>query len=109
MNATQVKNIYLEVCKSEGISPLPIKFTRVAKGGACLEYNTATKKPTCIKFDLNRCMDLEYAIYHETAHQILMESCGDPAHRHNAKFRKIESRLNDTYMYSDLIMKHLVN
>ncbi|MEX1381975.1 hypothetical protein [Lutibacter sp.] len=100
-----IKNYYLEVCKKEKLNPIPIKFCSVSKGGACLQYSNSMK-PLNIQIDLNRCVDIEYALLHEISHQILLEKKKDPALRHNAAFRKIENQMNDKYMYSDLTFKY---
>lgn len=96
----KIKEYYKRVCDDLGLSFLSIKFERVGKGGAAVTFNTKTNKALYISFDLTKLMDIEYAILHELAHQILLEKCGDPALKHNAKFRKIENDLMEKYMYS---------
>ena len=101
-----IRSYYAEICKREGLTPLPIRFETVGHGGACVSYIVGLNKPIAICFDLKRCLDLEVGLLHEVAHQILLTTKGDPAQRHNAAFRKIEARLVDKYMYGDLSFKY---
>jgi len=100
MNKHQVTAYYKALCEDLGLTPLPVKFERVGKGGACVTFNVKTKKALSMSLDMNRLLDPEYAVIHEVAHQYLLEKSGDPALRHNAKFRKIECKFMEKYMYS---------
>jgi hypothetical protein len=101
-----IKSYYAEICKREGMTPLPIKFESVGRGGAKVTYVVGLNRPIALHFDLKRCIDLEYGLLHEVAHQILLTTKGDPAQKHNAAFRKIEAKMLDKYMYSDLTFKY---
>ena len=74
---------------------------------ACVRYDVRTKKPLEIRIDLKRCHDIEWAILHETAHQVLLLKYGDPAQKHNLRFRKLQDIFIDKYMYSVLTWKYL--
>jgi len=94
---------YTAICKVEGITPLPIKFEKVGKGGAALTYNSTTMKPIYISFDMGRMSDPEYAVLHELTHQIKLETEKDSYNGKRdqlAKFKKLENRLVEKYMYS---------
>ena len=63
-----------------------------------------TAKPLYISFDIQTMRDPEHAVLHELTHQIKLETEGDPylgKHDQSAKFRKLEGRLMDDYMYSE--------
>ncbi len=99
----RIKAYYEALCKSEGITPLPVKFEAVGKGGAATTYNSKTMKPLYISFNVNRMMDPEFAIIHELTHQIKLETEGDAyvgKRDQTAKFKKLENRLIDKYVYS---------
>lgn len=99
-----IKAYYEALCKAEGIKPLPVKFQRVGKGGAVTVYNSKTMKPLYISFDVNRLNDPEFAIIHELTHQIKLETEGDAyvgKRDRLAKFKKLENRLIDKYVYSE--------
>jgi nicotinic acid mononucleotide adenylyltransferase len=103
VTAASLKKYYTAVCKSEGVEPLPLKFERVKFGGAATTYNIITMKPLYISFDLNTMYDPEYAVLHELTHQIklLTEKDAYTGKRDQlAKFKKLENRLIDKYMYS---------
>lgn len=104
-NKEKFIEFYKELCKSEKIEPLPIKFGPVAKLGGVLIYNSITKNPLYIKFDVNKVPDIEFALYHEMAHQICLIKYKYPGH--DSKFKKEFNRLNDKYMYGDLSMKYM--
>jgi tRNA nucleotidyltransferase/poly(A) polymerase/mannose-6-phosphate isomerase-like protein (cupin superfamily)/GNAT superfamily N-acetyltransferase len=94
---------YEALCKSEGIKPLPVKFEAVGKGGAATTYNSKTMKPLYISFNVNRLSDPEFAIIHELTHQIKLETEGDAyvgKRDQLAKFKKLENKLIDKYVYS---------
>jgi tRNA nucleotidyltransferase/poly(A) polymerase len=94
---------YKALCQSEKIKPLPVKFGRVGYGGAVTIYNSKTMKPLYITFDLSRMSDPEYAVIHELTHQIKLETEGNAYNGEkdrSAKFKKLESKLVDKYMYS---------
>lgn len=99
-----IKAYYEALCKAEGIKPLPVKFQRVGKSGAVTVYNSKTMKPLYITFDVNRLNDPEFAIIHELTHQIKLEMEGDAyigKRDRLAKFKKLENRLIDKYVYSE--------
>ena len=107
MKKENIIKYYHEVCKFEKIQPIQIIFCNVGKGGACVRYDVRTKKPLEIRIDLKRCHDIEWAILHETAHQVLLLKYGDPAQKHNLRFRKLQDIFIDKYMYSVLTWKYL--
>lgn len=95
---------YNDVCKSENINPLLIKFMPIKKGeGAMVEYDARTFKPDFIGIDLARLKDPEAAILHELAHQILLQKKQYPGHGN--KFTNILNKLHDKYMYSNITFK----
>lgn len=100
-----IVGLYKAICKEEGLKPLPVKFGKVGKGGAMITYYKNSFKPTHITFDKSRVGDIEFALYHEMAHQICLEKYKYPGH--GAKFTKVFNRVNDTYMYSDLAGKYM--
>jgi len=100
----RIKAYYEALCKSEGFKPLPVKFGKVKRGGAVTVYNSKTMKPLYISFDVNRLSDPEFAIIHELTHQIKLETEGDAyvgKRDRLAKFKKLENRLIDKYVYSE--------
>lgn len=102
-NPIKVKAYYEALCKNEKITPLPVKFSVVGKGGAALTFNPKTMKALYISFDTNRMTDPEYAVIHELTHQIKLETEQDAylgKKDQSTKFRKLESKLVDRYMYS---------
>ena len=99
-----IKAYYEALCKSLKISPLPVKFGNVGKGGAALTYNVKTMKPLYISFDVNRMSDPEFAIIHELTHQIKLETEKDAysgKKDQSAKFKKLENTLIDKFVYSE--------
>jgi hypothetical protein len=106
-----IKAYYEALCKSEGITPLPVKFGSVGKGGAVLTFNPKTMKPLYISFDVNRMSDPEYAVIHELTHQIKLETEQNAylgKQDQSPKFRKLQNRLIEKYMYSkfsDIFLK----
>jgi|694.fasta_scaffold00261_5 hypothetical protein len=106
-----IKAYYEALCKSEGITPLPVKFGNVGKGGAVLTFNPKTMKPLYISFDVNRMSDPEYAVIHELTHQIKLETEQNAylgKQDQSPKFRKLQNRLIEKYMYSkfsDIFLK----
>ena len=106
-----IKAYYEALCKSEGITPLPVKFGNVGKGGAVLTFNPKTMKPLYISFDVNRMSDPEYAVIHELTHQIKLETEQNAylgKQDQSPKFRKLQNRLLEKYMYSkfsDIFLK----
>lgn len=104
----QIKGFYEDVIKAEKLPFFPLVFCRASKGGACVEFDPYSKKPINVQIDINRCADPEYAILHEVAHLKLLLSKKDPAFKHNAAFRKIESEMVDKYMYSSISFKHFM-
>ena len=87
---------YTELCRKERVDPLPIKFGSVGKGGAALTYDSKTKKPLYITFNLNTMKDPEVAILHEFTHQ----KSGIYGHGNN--FQREFNKINDKYLYSKL-------
>lgn len=106
-----IKAYYEALCKSEGITPLPVKFGSVGKGGAALTFNPKTMKPLYISFDVAKMSDPEYAVIHELTHQIKLETEQNAylgKNDQSAKFRKLQNRLIEKYMYSkfsDIFLK----
>lgn len=99
-----IRKYYEALCKAEGVTPLPVKFETVGKGGASLTYNPKTMKPLYISFDVKRLSDPEFAIIHELTHQIKLETESDAyvgKRDQSAKFKKLENRLIDKYVYSN--------
>lgn len=111
MTPERITKYYNAICEVEKIKPLPLKFTRVGKGGACLTYNALTLKPLYISIDLRVVDDVEYAVIHELTHQIklLTEKNPYPGKKdQQKKFKKLENMLVEKYMYSkhtDLLWK----
>jgi len=98
-----IKAYYEAVCKDLKITPLPVKFGNVGKGGAALTYNVKTMKPLYISFNVNSMQDPEYAILHEITHQIKLETEQDAymgKRDQTAQFKKLENKLVEKYMYS---------
>lgn len=103
ITAKGVEAYYKAVAKAEGVKPLPVKFGRVGYGGAAITFGTKTMKPLYISFDMNRMQDPEYAVLHELTHQIKLETEKDAyvgKRDQLAKFKKVENRLVEKYMYS---------
>jgi hypothetical protein len=99
-----IKAYYEALCKSLKISPLPVKFGNVGKGGAALTYDVKSMKPLYISFDVNRMSDPEFAIIHELTHQIKLETEKDAysgKKDQSAKFKKLENTLIDKFVYSE--------
>ena len=69
-NPANIKTYYEALCKNEKITPLPLRFGSVGKGGAALTFNPKTMKPLYISFDVNRMSDPEQAVIHELTHQL---------------------------------------
>ena len=102
-NPANIKAYYEALCKSEKVTPLPVKFNNIGKGGAALTFNPKTMKPLYISFNVNRMQDVEYAVIHELTHQIKLETEKDAylgKKDQSAKFKKLENKLVEKYMYS---------
>jgi len=102
-NAANIKAYYEALCKDLKITPLPVKFNNIGKGGAAITFNSKTMKALYISFNVNRMMDPEYAIIHELTHQIKLETEKDAylgKKDQTAKFKKLENKLVEKYMYS---------
>ena len=102
-NPANIKAYYEALCKNEKVTPLPVKFGNVGKGGAALTFNPKTMKPLYISFNVNRMTDPEQAVIHELTHQIKLETEKDGyvgKRDQTAKFKKLENRLSEKYMYS---------
>lgn len=97
MNKQNIINFYNALCKDLKIEPVKINFKKVGKGGACIVHNKLGKIFS-IDLDLNNCSDIEYALYHEISHQILILKNNNFSH--NKTFKNLEARLNEKYMYS---------
>ena len=98
-----IKAYYEALCKNEKITPLPVKFNNIGKGGAAITFNSKTMKALYISFNVNRMMDPEYAVIHELTHQIKLETEKDAylgKKDQSAKFKKLENKLVEKYMYS---------
>jgi hypothetical protein len=98
----KITKYYNEVVKAEGMKPLPVKFGRVGKGGACTVFDAKTKTALYIMIDLSRVADVEFAVLHEITHQYFLEKEQEPFLNCSkaAKFKKKFNVLNDKYMYS---------
>lgn len=107
MNQQKISGFYNEVLRAEKLPPVPLKFCRVAKAGACVSYNPVTMVIDSCQLDLNRCNDPEYAILHEIAHIAQITKKRNAGH--NAAFKKEEARLVDQYMYSQLSFKYFAS
>lgn len=102
-NPANIKAYYEALCKNLKITPLPVKFNNIGKGGAAITFNSKTMKALYISFNVNRMHDVEYAIIHEITHQIKLETEKDAylgKRDQSAKFKKLENKLIEKYMYS---------
>ena len=102
-NPANIKAYYEALCKNEKVTPLPVKFNNIGKGGAALTYNPKTMKALYISFNVSRMQDVEYAVIHELTHQIKLETEKDAylgKKDQSAKFKKLENKLVEKYMYS---------
>jgi hypothetical protein len=102
-NPANIKAYYEALCKNEKVTPLPVRFGYVGKGGAALTFNPKTMKPLYISFNVNRMTDPEQAVIHELTHQIKLETEKDAyigKRDQTAKFKKLENRLFEKYAYS---------
>ncbi len=102
-NPANIKAYYEALCKDLKITPLPVKFGNVGKGGAAITFNPKTMKALYISFNVNRMEDPEYAVIHEITHQIKLETEKDAyigKRDQSAKFKKLENKLVEKYMYS---------
>jgi hypothetical protein len=97
-----IVNYYKAVCKKLKLTPLPVKFGSVGKGGASTTFDKRTFKPEYVSFDLGKLTDVERAILHEIAHHILLLKQGNPYHNcyKSAAFKKVENKLIDRFFYS---------
>ena len=94
--------LYEFICQSEGIKKHPLRFKRVGKGGACCTFSGT--RVIAIEIDLTRiCFGAAYALCHEVAHQILIETKGN--HTHNKAFKKEEQRLVKAYANCQIARK----
>ena len=102
-NPANIKAYYEALCKNLKITPLPVKFNNIGKGGAAITFNSKTMKALYISFNVNRMHDVEYAVIHEITHQIKLETEKDAylgKRDQSAKFKKLENKLVEKYMYS---------
>jgi hypothetical protein len=102
-NPANIKAYYEALCKNEKVTPLPVKFNNIGKGGAAITFNPKTMKALYISFNVNRMEDPEYAVIHEITHQIKLETEKDAyigKRDQSAKFKKLENKLVEKYMYS---------
>jgi hypothetical protein len=102
-NPVNIKAYYEALCKDLKITPLPVKFNNIGKGGAAITFNSKTMKALYISFNVNRMHDVEYAVIHEITHQIKLETEKDAylgKRDQSAKFKKLENKLIEKYMYS---------
>ena len=95
-----IRELYVYICKQEGINQVPVKFKKVGKGGACLTFiedrMTKEKTPLQIEVDLGRiCVGAAWALCHEVAHQIMVTKSNNSTHC--AAFKKEEARLVNKY------------
>ena len=99
-NPANIKAYYEALCKNEKVTPLPVRFNNIGKGGAALTYNPKTMKALYISFNVNRMMDPEYAVIHELTHQIKLETEQDAylgKKDQSAKFKKLENKLLEDF------------
>jgi len=102
-NPVNIKAYYEALCKNEKITPLPVKFGYVGKGGAAITFNSKTMKALYISFNVKTMVDVEYAIIHELTHQIKLETEKDGyvgKRDQSVKFKKLENKLVEKYFYS---------
>jgi hypothetical protein len=102
-NPASIKAYYEALCKDLKITPLPVKFNNIGKGGAAITFNPKTMKALYISFNVNTMHDVEYAVIHEITHQIKLETEKDAylgKRDQSAKFKKLENKLVEKYMYS---------
>jgi hypothetical protein len=102
-NPANIKAYYEALCKNLKITPLPVKFNNIGKGGAAITFNSKTMKALYISFNVNRMHDVEYAVIHEITHQIKLETEKDAylgKRDQSVKFKKLENKLVEKYMYS---------
>lgn len=102
-NPANIKVYYEALCKDLKITPLPVKFNNIGKGGAAITFNPKTMKALYISFNVNRMEDPEYAVIHEITHQIKLETEKDAyigKRDQSTKFKKLENKLVEKYMYS---------
>ena len=102
-NPANIKAYYEALCKNLKITPLPVKFNNIGKGGAAITFNSKTMKALYISFNVNTMHDVEYAVIHEITHQIKLETEKDAylgKRDQSAKFKKLENKLVEKYMYS---------
>jgi hypothetical protein len=102
-NPANIKAYYEALCKNEKITPLPVRFGYVGKGGAAITFNSKTMKALYISFNVKTMVDVEYAIIHELTHQIKLETEKDAylgKRDQSVKFKKLENKLVEKYFYS---------
>ena len=103
LSPSNIKAYYEALAKNEGVTPLPVRFEKVAHGGAALSFNPQTMKPLYISFDVNRMTDPERAVVHELTHQIKLEKEKDAYQGkkdQSSKFKSLENKLINKYFYS---------
>jgi hypothetical protein len=89
-----LQELYKFICQTEKISQKPLRFKQVGRGGAVTNF--IGKRVVSIDIDLARiCIGAAYALCHEVAHQILIETDGNATH--NRAFKKEEQRLVKAY------------
>lgn len=94
--------LYQFICQNEGITKRSLRFKRVGKGGAVTKF--IGKRVISIDIDLARiCIGAAYALCHEVAHQILIETDGNATH--NRAFKKEEQRLVKAYANCQIARK----
>ena len=102
-NPANIKVYYEALCKDLKITPLPVKFNNIGKGGAAITFNSKTMKALYISFNVKTMVDVEYAIIHELTHQIKLETEKDAylgKRDQSVKFKKLENKLVEKYFYS---------
>lgn len=105
-----IVELYKYICKNESIRPIPVKFKKVGKGGACCTfeitrfYGKTYKKPIAIEIDLGRiCIGAAWALCHEVAHQIEITCRNNSTHDKN--FKSLEQSLVKKYTNCPLAKK----
>lgn len=94
-----VRRLYAYICKKESISPVPLIFKNVGKGGAACKFSG--HEVIAIEMDLRRIQaGACYCLCHEVAHKIQVVNHANPSH--NAPFKREFNRLYKRYQNSKI-------
>ena len=99
-----LKQLYGEICKNENITPVPLQFKAVGRGGAVCNFIGC--KPVSIAIDLRRIScGSAYALCHEVAHQIEIVKRGNATHNKqwNKTFEALRSKYENCALARKLI------